>query len=258
MENKTGIPRIIHYCWFGGNHLPPLAVKCINSWKSFNPGYEIKEWNESNFDIDCNNYVKQAYAAKMYAFVSDYARFHILYNNGGIYMDTDVEVLRPLDIFLANKMFTGFERTDKVAPGLILGSEIKTNLMKVFMDGYKVRMFIDKTGNMDLTTVVDYTTEFLQRRGLLLNGIKQEVEGIIIYPTDYFCPKSYETGECITTRNTYTIHHFAGSWKSSADHFKIRLAHLIGRSWMKKLSYIKRLLWRRKNDKNTDDIYPNI
>lgn len=179
------IPKIIHYCWFGGKPLQPLAKKCLASWKKYMPDYEIKEWNESNFDIHCCRYVEEAYTSKKWAFVSDYARFKILYEQGGLYFDTDVEVIKPLDDILARGAFMGVENyaPDAIPPGLGLYKELYT--------AYHSRKFINDDGSLNLKTVVQYTTECLWSHGLTDSHDIQCVEGIYIYPKDYFCPKDF-------------------------------------------------------------------
>ena len=166
------IPKIIHYCWFGGNPLPEDAKRCIASWKHYMPDYEIKEWNESNFDIRCNTYCEQAHGAKKYAFVSDYARLWILYQEGGIYFDTDVEVIKSLDNIIAKGAFMGCETSPTkdnqiitVNPGLGLGVEPKNPIYKELLDLYNKRSFILNDGSMDLKTIVTTTTEVLFKHG---------------------------------------------------------------------------------------------
>lgn len=207
------IPKIIHYCWFGRGAMPKLAHKCIKSWKKHLPDYEIKEWNEDNFDVNIIPYTEEAYKSKKYAFVSDYARFKILYEEGGIYVDTDVEVLKNLDKFLNNETFTGFECNERVAPGLILGSERESVFMKKMFESYNKSHFIKNDGTLNTETVVQRITEILVKSGLKLNGEYQKISGLSVYPTDYFSPKSYATGKIHLSSNTYSIHHFAASWK---------------------------------------------
>lgn len=210
------IPKIIHYIWFGGNPLPEDAVKCINSWKKYCPDYEIKEWNESNFDINACEYIKEAYSAKKWAFVSDYARLYVLVKFGGIYMDTDVEVVKPLDEFLTLRAFSGFE-TEKTVPTGMMACEKDHPFFDRLLHEYDGIHFTDKNGNHDLTTNVTRITKACLAAGLILNNQKQEVEGFTLYPNDYFCPLSHTDGKLYKTNNTYTIHWFAGSWKSEAE-----------------------------------------
>lgn len=206
------IPKIIHYCWFGENQLPELASKCIESWEKYFPNYEIKEWNESNFDINSCDYVREAYDAKKWAFVSDYARFWILYHEGGLYFDTDVEVIKSFDNILENGAFMGCETIDKCVPGLGLGVNPGLGLYKEILDFYNTRHFLKKNGNIDTTTVVKYTTDILKKHGWNPNGEIQNVAGVNIYPPEYFCPMDYSTGKIFVTDNTKSIHWYDASW----------------------------------------------
>lgn len=213
------IPKKIHYCWFGRNPLPELAVTCIESWKKYLPDYEIIEWNEDNFDITKNKYVTEAYESKKYAFVSDYVRLYALYHFGGIYMDTDVEVLKSLDIFLENQAFSGFE--DKVhIPTGIMACEVKFSLFKEFLEYYSDMPFLKSDGTHNLTTNVTTITSICKKYGLKKNNTLQTIQGFTLYPNAYFCPKSYETGVIEITNNTYTIHHFSGSWLTTEEKTK--------------------------------------
>lgn len=205
------IPKIIHYCWFGGNPLPDSAKEYIESWKKYCPDYIIKEWNENNFDINSNLYVKQAYEAKKWAFVSDYVRLYALVNEGGVYMDTDVELTKPIDRFLEHKAFSGYEKEDSVPTG-IMACEKGFRLFSEFLGYYDNKAFIDEEGKMDLTTNVVTITRICKLHGFILDGNQKSVEDFVIYPVEYFCPKDYVTGQINCTDNTYAIHHFSGSW----------------------------------------------
>lgn len=222
------IPKVIHYCWFGRNPLPLLAKKCIASWKKYLPDYEIKEWNEDNFDVNMIPYTKEAYEAKKYAFVSDYARFWILYQYGGLYFDTDVEVIRPMQKIVEHGAFMGCEHDatetslPSVAPGLGLGVESHSALYKDILDLYAGLHFRNPNGTLNLKTVVQYTTEVLVRHGLAYQSGLQSVGGIFIYPKEYFCPKSYVTGKIMITENSLCIHHFEGSWVEKKKRRKIK------------------------------------
>lgn len=211
------IPKVIHYCWFGKNPLPPIALKCIESWMKYCPGYEINRWNEDNFDVDSIQYTKQAYQANKMAFVSDYARFEILYKHGGIYFDTDVELLRPIDDLIFEYGFMGFENLKGVAPGLGFAMKKKNSICKQLIDEYKKLSFLNPDGSNNYTTVVTITTDVLLQRGLILNNEKQLIEDIYIYPTEYFSPKNIDTKITNITQNTYSIHHYDGSWAEPYD-----------------------------------------
>jgi len=213
------IPKTIHYCWFGRNPLPASAQKCIASWRKYLPDYEILEWNEDNFDVNSIPYTSQAYAAKKYAFVSDYARFKILYEHGGLYFDTDVEVIRPMDDIIERGPFMGFEIDPKplstagaVAPGLGLGVNPGLGLYAELLEKYKNLQFINPNGGYNQTTIVTYTTELLVQKGLKpMNGI-QNVAGVTIYPKDFFNPFEDNTGRLKITVNTRSIHWYSKTW----------------------------------------------
>lgn len=213
------IPKIIHYCWFGGNPLPNSAEKCIKSWKKYCPDYEIIEWNESNFDINSNKYVREAYENKKFAFVTDYVRLYAMYNYGGIYMDTDVEVLKPLDSFLNNQAFSGFETSGYVPTGL-MASEKKFPLFGELLEYYKDRSFVNPDGSFDTTTNTVTITNICKSRGLVLNNQFQVIDGFALYPSDYFCVKNTHTGIIEKTENSFSIHHFNASWNTKEEREK--------------------------------------
>lgn len=215
IKGENMIPKVIHYCWFGGNPLPDLAKKCIASWKKYFPDYEIKEWNESNFDLNCCDYVREAYEQKKWAFVSDYARFWILYHYGGLYFDTDVEVIKDMSNIVAQGAFMGCETPDKCAPGLGLGATPGLSLYKEILNLYKQTHF--KREDDKLPTVVDYMTLILINHGWKGKNNITQVDNIFIYPPEYFCPYNYTTGEWNITENTVSIHHYAATWHTWLD-----------------------------------------
>ena len=210
------IPKIIHYCWFGGNPLPELAQRCIASWREFLPDYEIREWNETNYDVRKIPYTAQAYDAKKYAFVSDYARFDILYQHGGIYFDTDVEMIRPLDDILERGAFIGVEqgRTPLLNAGLGIASPAASQIYSEILDSYQDEQFVRADGSLNLKTVVLRVSEIFKRHGFVEEDRIQFVAGTTVYPSEYFCPKNPDTGEIAITEHTYAIHHYDGSWVS--------------------------------------------
>ena len=227
------IPKIIHYCWFGRGHMPKLAVKCIESWKKYLPEYTIKEWNEDNFDLDMYPYVREAYDNRKFAFVTDVVRLHALYTEGGIYMDTDVEVLKSLDPFLHHVAFSGFEDDIHIPTG-IMASEKNGKWAKENLAYYDNRHFIKEDGSMDLTTNVITLTNYMLPLGLKQNNTYQDFPNLItFYPKDYFCPKSYENGKIYLTKRSVTIHHFAGSWCPPKT-IKDRLIKVIANIWGEK------------------------
>lgn len=217
------IPKIIHYCWFGRNAKPELALKCIKSWQKYCPDYEIIEWNEDNFDINaCPLYVQDAYTAGLYAFVSDYARIKIVYDNGGIYLDTDVELIKSLDCLLQNQAFFGFEDKKRVATGLGFGAEKEFHFLLEIMGDYNKVSFINDDGSINYTTCPDINTPVFLRHGLVQNNKKQLLDGgILILPTEYLCPINYHTDRLRKTHRTISIHWFAKSWMTEAS----RLEH---------------------------------
>lgn len=217
------IPKIINYCWFGHNPLPDEAKKYIASWKKYFPNYELKEWNEDNFDLHICPYVEEAYKAKKWAFVSDYARFWILYNYGGLYFDTDVEVIRNMDFIVDSGPFMGREADCdngvQVNPGLGIGTAPGNPFYKEMLEYYSNLHFLGQDGQPTGETVVDYTTSILRRHGYKGNDGIENIEGINIYPPDFFCPQNYITGNTDITKNTVTIHHYSESWHSNIDRF---------------------------------------
>lgn len=210
------IPKIIHYCWFGPNPKPELVQNCIKSWKVHCTEYQFIEWNESNFDVHSNEYVKEAYEAKRYAFVTDYVRLYALYTYGGIYFDTDVEVLKEIDSFLHFEAFSGFESTDRIGTA-IMACRQGFPFFEELMHQYNVRHFFNQEGTPDLTTNVQTTTEFLTGKGLNKNNQFQEIGGLSIFPSEFFYPKDFESGRLTISENTYTIHHYDGSWKTEEE-----------------------------------------
>jgi len=226
------IPKIIHYCWFGRGKMPELANKCVESWKKFLPDYEIKEWNEDNFDVNSIPYTAEAYKAKKYAFVSDYARFWILYKYGGVYFDTDVEVIKPMDTIIEKGPFMGFENNDAtttgVNPGLGLGVPPGFDLYKEILDYYEGEHFLKADGSLNLKTVVLRTTYILKKHGLKEDNRFQTIAGVNIYPFDYFCPIRITDGKLCLTDNTVSIHHYAASWTTPTHRFLRRVILAIG------------------------------
>lgn len=214
------IPRVIHYCWFGHNPLPESARKCIASWRRYCPDYEIQEWNEDNFNLHICPYVEEAYKSKKWAFVSDYARFWILYNYGGLYFDTDVELIRPIDQIVFNGPFMGIEAGNNlVAPGLGLGAVDGMTIYAEILKFYDNAHFLKPDGTQNEITVVMHVSDILRKHGWneTKANIITRIEGINIYPEDYFCPQNYFTGDTKITCNTVSIHHYSMTWKSYLD-----------------------------------------
>ena len=210
---KQVIPKIIHYCWFGGKEKPPLVKECIQSWHQFCPDYEIIEWNETNFDLQSNTFVSEAYASKKWAFVSDYVRLYALCNYGGIYLDSDVELLKPIDVFLTDEGFTGFESNDTPVTA-IMGCRKDFPLFKQLLDYYHNRHFI-VNGKMDTLPNTFIITETMKSHGLIPNGKQQTICGCTIYPEAFFCPNYLLKVFNRYSAKTYCVHHFMGSWGSN-------------------------------------------
>ena len=209
------IPKIIHYCWFGRKPLPPLAIKCIESWKKYLPDYEIKEWNEDNFNVYSIPYTQEAYQAKKYAFVSDYARFWILYNYGGLYFDTDVELIKPINDIIEQGDFWGCEgslyniNTIAINPGVGIGCRVQHPFYKKILDYYATLHFFSSNN----TTIVKYTTDIMKQYGWEQQNTIQKIYNMTIYPIDYFSPIDIITKKIIKTNNTRSIHWYTGSWE---------------------------------------------
>ena len=217
------IPKIIHYCWFGKTEIPERFKKYISSWKKLCPDYEIIEWNESNYDVTKNTYMWQAYESKKWGFVPDYARLDIVYNYGGIYLDTDVEIVKPLDELLQLEAFAGEEACSKyVALGVGFGAEKGNEIIKSMLDCYENRNFILPNGEFDLLPSPAINTAPLYSIGFRWSDKIQELSlnksQITIFPREYFCPIDYDTGESTLSEKTYMIHHYAGTWQSSESH----------------------------------------
>lgn len=218
------IPKVIHYCWFGRGEMPTLAIKCIESWKKHLPDYELKLWNEDDFDINSVAYVKEAYENRKFAFVTDYVRLFALYNEGGIYMDTDVEVLKSLDDLLHLPAFSGYE-SNKYSnfPTGLMASQKDGIWVKEQLAYYTDKHFVLEDGSFDMTTNTVTISRIMQNNGFELNGEYQVYkDDMHCFPSDYFCPKT-STGILKLTSNSYCIHHFAGSWqeKSALDKMKL-------------------------------------
>lgn len=243
------IPKVINYVWLGRGEKSELIRNCIESWKKYLPEYEIVEWNEDNFNLNCCAYVKEAYEAKKYAFASDYMRLYILYHYGGIYMDTDVEVKRNLDCFLDLKAFSGFESEETVPTG-IMAAEKGLDIFAKLLSYYDDRHFLQENGEMDTTTNVVIISDMFQKKGLVLNNKKQTIEEFTFFPNDYFCPKNVKTLKMKITSNTYTIHHFNGSWHSKRKRLRrVIMAYVrrvLGAKLTKRLEYIQDSIRYRK------------
>lgn len=210
---KNMIPRIIHYCWFGRGEKPKLAQKCIDSWKKFCPNYEIIEWNEDNFDIQADPYAKFCYEQKKWAFLSDYVRLAVVEQQGGIYFDTDVELLKSPDFLLEHEAFYGFENDSNVNTGQGFGAEAHHPTIKSMVEQYR-RLQLDAEGMYPCVVCPQLNTQALMPFGLKLNGQRQNVGGAEIYPVEYFNPYESTTGRLNKTGNTVSVHWYTMSWLS--------------------------------------------
>jgi len=231
------IPKIIHYCWFGLKEKPESILAYIRTWREKLPDYQIIEWNENNFDVHCNTYVSQAYELKKFAFVSDVCRLHALKQMGGIYLDTDVQVLKTFDPFLDCDSFIGEEQNGKLLGTAVIGATKGTAWINDFLSIYASLKFVRTFGSMDITANTERLTKFLK---------KKQNNKPRIYPVDYFCAKDYQTGSVVVTHNTVCVHHYSASWveplkiqKIEAEFWKkLRLNNfnitgkIYGRIWM--------------------------
>lgn len=210
------IPKVIHYCWFGGNPLPELALKCIESWKKYCPDYEIVEWNEENFDISqAPLYVRQAYDCKKWAFVTDYVRLQVVCDNGGVYLDTDVEIIKPIDDLLVYNSFFGFESNYYINTGVGFGAVKGHALLEVLMKDYENIPFILENGELDLLTCPQRNSHVFFDYGFTKENKRQLIDKNILLSTEYFSPKNARTDQINITENTYAIHHFSCSWQTA-------------------------------------------
>lgn len=224
------IPKIIHYCWFGRGPMPEIAKECIESWEKFLPDYEIRLWNEDNFDVNICTYTSEAYQAKKYAFVSDYARLWVLYKYGGLYFDTDVKLLAsPLNILAAGP-YMGAETNGNespvskatVNPGLGMGAEAGMSFLKIMLDRYDTYRFISPAdSSLNLKTIVEYTTELLHESDFP-DKITEKIKcaGFNIYPKDFFSPRSLDGRKTVITPRTVSIHLFTNTWGKKSFYAK--------------------------------------
>lgn len=211
------IPKVIHYCWFSGEEKTELVKKCMDTWRKKMPDYEIKEWNCDNFDFSINSFAREAIECKKWAFASDFVRLYVLYNEGGIYLDSDIEVLKNFDDLLDCDGFTGLE-SKGVITAWLFGSKKGNPLIKEFLDYYEDKHFINKNKMMTIPNTVPLS-EICKKYGLKNDDVLYKLENMTIYPTDFFCGKSIVDGKIRLTNNTYTIHHFEGGWQSRKERF---------------------------------------
>ena len=222
------IPKKIHYCWFGNGKMPLREQRCIDSWKKFMPDFELVLWNESNFDVYAVPFTKEAYELKKYAFVSDYVRLFALVNEGGIYLDTDVEIIKPFYQFIKYQAFGSFETPNVVQTGVV-GSVANGVLVKKMFSYYQDKKFVLADGSLNQVPNSKILTDILLDEGLVLNNSQQSLPSFELFPTDYFCPINQATQEITVTENTYCIHYLSGSWLPRKDRYTRALKVLLGK-----------------------------
>lgn len=223
------IPKIIHYCWFGRGEKPELAKKCIASWRKSCPDFEIREWNEGNCDYLSIPFMAEAYAARKYAFVSDVMRLIVLEQYGGVYFDTDVEVLRDISPLLDDEGFIGFENDQFVNSGQVMAAKAHHPVIQAMIEEYKKLHFTNTDGTATPVGCPRLNTDVMERFGLIRNGREQVVAGIHVYSADYFNPMDSTTGKLTKTENTYSIHWYSMSWLPKRVQMKAKLGRILRR-----------------------------
>lgn len=223
------IPKIIHYCWFGRGEKPELARRCIASWRKFCPDFEIREWNEDNCDYLALPFMAEAYAAKKYAFVSDVMRLLVLEQYGGVYFDTDVEVVRDISPLLNDEGFIGFENDQFVNSGQVMAAVPHQRVVQAMIEAYKQLHFTNADGSLNAVGCPRLNTDVLERFGLVRNGQEQLAGGIHVYPADRFNPLDSATGRLKKTENTWSIHWYSMSWLPKHVRLKAKLGRMVRR-----------------------------
>ena len=225
------ITKIIHYCWFGRGEKPELAKKCIASWRRFCPDFEIREWNEDNCGDLAIPFMAEAYAAKKYAFVSDVMRLVVLEQYGGVYFDTDVEVLRDISPLLEDEGFIGFENDQFVNSGQVLAAIPHHPVIGAMIAEYKTLHFLNPDGSINAVGCPHLNSDVMERFGLVRNGQEQLVAGIHVYPEDYFNPMDSTTGKLTKTEHTYSIHWYSMSWLGKSTQIRVKIGRVVRRAW---------------------------
>lgn len=218
--NEPQIPKIINYCWFSGNPIPMQLKKCIDTWREKCPEYDIVRWDESNFDVSKYKYTKEAYYARKWGYIPDIVRLEILYEVGGFYFDTDVEIIKNIDELRYQSAFCGRERAGHINFGGGSGSVPHNKIIKEILDFRKDIPFDMGNGKYNLEASGYYETEPLVKYGLVIEDINQKLDGINVYSSDFFSPYNYINGENIRNSNTFSIHHFNGSWIDTGDRLR--------------------------------------
>lgn len=245
------IPKKIHYCWLGGKPLPPLAEKCLASWKKYCPDYEIILWNEDNYDFTKHPYMKQAFEEKKWGFVPDYARLDIIYQHGGIYLDTDVELVKNLDPLLEYDFYAGFESEKFVNLGLGFGAVSRHPVLKAMMEDYDNYSFIKDDGSLNLMPSPVIQTRFLQSFYDLktnYNSIQTLRNAVTVLPSEFLAPKDCISKKLTVTSNTFSIHHYDGSWvpvrMKIFSYLRYKSERFLGNKITNFLVKCKRLIWK--------------
>ena len=233
------IPKIIHYCWFGRGEMPKLMKKCLKSWKKFCPDWQIVRWDEDSFDINSTLWTKQAYEARKFAFVSDYVRLKALHEMGGVYLDTDVELVQPIHRFLEHTAFSGFESVDTVQTGII-GAEKENAVIKSWLDYYEGRAYL-VDGKPVMVPNVSHITENLKARGLMMDDTLQIIDGMAIYPQTWFCPLSAVSIQRKITENTHVMHYFTSTWRTEKAKKDFARVKRHQRWWYRGLEWLRYL-----------------
>lgn len=221
------IPKTIHYIWLGKAKLPRIVKKCLKTWKKNCPSYEIKLWNEDNLNLEMCDFVKEAYACKKYAFASDVLRLQILKEYGGIYLDVDVKVFKNFDKFLNEKAFCGFETSNSINWGIVLGAEKDNPIIDEVLEIYKKRKFINIDGSYNDITICDIVTDILKKYGLKTDNTYQKLDNITCYPSEFFAPKDMVTGRIKKTKNSVSMHLYAGSWTGKKRRFLRKIKDIL-------------------------------
>lgn len=247
LKDKKYVPKVLHYCWFSGEAIPDNYIYYLKTWQEKCPDYEIKQWDSNNFEID-NVFAKEAYLSKKWAFVTDYARLKILYENGGIYLDLDVELLKSFDDLLKYKFFMGLE-TDSDIATCVIGSEPHNEIIGNLLEYYDDVRFINNDGTFNqITNVQIVTKQITERYGLQLSNNITYIDGSsVILSKDYFSPKDYFTGITKITEDTHSIHHFGESWKDTKDVLRGKKVHEIYEQmniFQSKYPYVNKLIYR--------------
>lgn len=240
------IPKIIHYCWFGGKPMPKLESRCMESWQRMLPDYKVMRWDESNFDVYAHPFTASAYKAKKYAFVADYVRLYALMQYGGVYLDTDVEILKSFDDLLELEAFGGFETPEVLQTG-VLGMCKDTPVLREYFDIYQhIPYEVDEKGNNLTPANSSILTQLLSKYGLRLDNSRQSINGMELFPQEYFCPIDQATREIVVTPSTYTVHYLSGSWFPMRAKMKNALKKRIGKIFgFGVIRFVRRIIVRQ-------------